>query len=103
MRHHSMFKKNIYFQNLPAESEMNNLNTHKKVILQGVHRGRSDAAEIEINVMDIECTDWRIGDMERLVYEVEACTQRRNDNAKKIDWGFTNKKADEKLSNHYAP
>ena len=60
-------------------------------------------AEIEINVMDIECTDRRIEDMETLAHEVAAWTRRRNDHEKKIDWKFTSEKADEKLSKHYVP
>jgi len=102
---------------------MDNLNTHKeksfyeafseeeaKRILDKIefhytpkHASWLNAAEIEINVMDIECTDRRIRDMEILEYEVAAWTQRRNDNEKKINWKFTSKKADEKLSKYYVP
>jgi len=67
------------------------------------HASWLNAAEIEINVMDIECTDRRIEDMEILAYEVAACTKRRNDNEKKINWEFTSENADEKLSKHYVP
>jgi hypothetical protein len=65
------------------------------------HASWLNAAEIEINVMDIECTGKRIGDMDTLVQEVAAWTQRRNDHEKKIDWKFTSEKADEKLSKYY--
>ena len=102
---------------------MDNLNTHKeksfyeafseeeaKRILDKIefhytpkHASWLNAAEIEINVMDIECTDRRIEDMEILAYEVAAWTQRRNDNKKKINWKFTSDKADEKLSEFYVP
>lgn len=97
---------------------MDNLNTHKeksfyeafseeeaKRILDKIefhytpkHASWLNAAEIEINVMDIECTDRRIGDMNILAYEVAAWTQRRNDKEKKISWEFTSEKADDKLS-----
>jgi len=60
-----------------------------------------NAAEIEINVMDIECTGRRIGDMETLAREVAAWTKRRNDQKKKINWKFTKERADKKLSKHY--
>ena len=100
---------------------MDNLNTHKeksfyeafseeeaKRILSKIefhytpkHASWLNAAEIEINVMDIECTDRRIEDMELLAYEVAAWTRGRNDNEKKINWGFTSESADEKLSKHY--
>ena len=53
------------------------------------HASWLNAAEIEINVMDIECTNRRIGDMEELTHEVGAWTKRRNDHQKKIEWKFT--------------
>jgi hypothetical protein len=51
--------------------------------------------------MDIECTGRRIGDMETLKQEVGAWTKRRNENKKKIEWKFTRKNADEKMSKYY--
>jgi len=65
------------------------------------HASWLNAAEIEINVMDIECTGRRIGDMETLAKEVAAWTKRRNDQEKKINWKFTREKADKKLSKYY--
>ncbi len=35
--------------------------------------------EIEINMMDIECTDRRIGDVETLIHDVGEWTKRRNE------------------------
>ena len=65
------------------------------------HASWLNAAEIEISVMDIECTGRRIGDRETLNREVAAWTERRNRGKKKIDWKFTKEKADKKLSKHY--
>jgi hypothetical protein len=65
------------------------------------HASWLNAAEIEINVMDIECTGRRIGDIKTLAREVGAWTRRRNDQKKKIDWKFTRDKADKKLSKYY--
>lgn len=65
------------------------------------HASWLNAAEIEINVMDIECTGRRIGDMETLTHEVAAWSMRRNDQKKKISWKFTREKADKKLSKYY--
>ncbi|KKG16442.1 hypothetical protein EO94_07210, partial [Methanosarcina sp. 2.H.T.1A.3] len=65
------------------------------------HASWLNAAEIEINVMDIECTNRRIGDMEKLTHEVGAWTKRRNEYEKKIEWKFTKKNADEKMSKYY--
>ena len=88
---------------------MDNPNTHKEKSFQiefhytPKHASWLNAAEIEINVMDIECTDRRIEDMGLLAYEVAAWTKRRNGEGKKINWAFTSENADEKLSKHYVP
>jgi hypothetical protein len=67
------------------------------------HASWLNAAEIEINVMDIECTGRRIADKETLVREVAAWTERRNKQRKKINWKFTRDKTDKKLSKYYVP
>jgi transposase len=67
------------------------------------HASWLNAAEIEITVMDIECTGRRIGDLETLAREVTAWTKRRNEQKKKINWKFTREKANKKLSKHYVP
>ena len=65
------------------------------------HASWLNAAEIEIGVMDAECTGRRIGDRETLAREVEAWTRMRNSRKKKIDWRFTKERADQKLSRYY--
>ena len=65
------------------------------------HASWLNAAEIEINVMDIECTGRRIGDKEMLAREVASWTERRNNQKKKINWKFTREKADKKLAKYY--
>lgn len=67
------------------------------------HASWLNAAEIEINVMDIECTGRRIGDMGTLGQQVAAWTRRRDEQKKKIDWKFTRERADRKLSKYYVP
>jgi len=67
------------------------------------HGSWLNAAEIEIGVMDTECTRRRIGDLETLNREVGAWARRRNMHKDKIDWRFTREKADKKLSKHYVP
>jgi len=52
---------------------MDHLNTHKEKSFYEAFS--EDEAEIEINVMDIKCTDRRIRDREILAYEVAAWTQ----------------------------
>lgn len=66
-----------------------------------IHASWLNAAEIEINVMDIECTGKRIGDRGTLSSEVAAWTEKRNEQNKKINWKFTKEKADEKMSKYY--
>lgn len=98
-----------------------NLNTHKekslyatfsddeaKRILNRIefhytpkHASWLNAAEIEINVMDIECTGRRIGDQRTLIWEVAAWANRRNDQKKKINWKFTRDNADKRMSKYY--
>ena len=65
------------------------------------HASWLNVAEVEIGAMDAECTGRRIKDKETLRKEVRAWTNRRNKQEKKIDWGFTKQKADEKLSRYY--
>ena len=100
---------------------MDNLNTHNEKAFYGAfsrdeaerildqiefhytpkHASWLNAAEVEINVMDIECTDRRISDMNILTHEVASWTKRRNDHETKINWTFTKEKANEKLSKYY--
>lgn len=65
------------------------------------HASWLNVAEIEIGVMDRECTDRRIKDKEMLTQEVKAWTTRRNQRRKKINWTFTKEKADKKLGKYY--
>ncbi len=65
------------------------------------HASWLNVAEIEIGVMDAECTRRRIPDKELLRQEVIAWERKRNNQKKKIDWKFTRQKADEKLSKYY--
>lgn len=65
------------------------------------HASRLNVAEIEIGVMDTECTGRRIKSKEMLAQEVEAWTKRRNKQRKKINWAFTKQKADKKLGKYY--
>lgn len=58
-------------------------------------------AEIEINMMDRECLDRRIGQEKILKREIKHWVNQRNKARKKIQWSFTKKNADKKLSKHY--
>ena len=65
------------------------------------HASWLNVAEIEIEVMDHECTNRRIKDKNTLTKEVAKWNIRRNRQRKKINWTFTKQKADEKLGKHY--
>jgi hypothetical protein len=126
MKDFALFVKMLVDKEYPDDVEVirlvtDNLNTHKEKafyetfskeeaesILNKIefhytpkHASWLNAAEIEINVMDIECTGRRIGDKETLAREVAAWTKRRNEQKKRINWKFTRDKADMKLSRYY--
>jgi len=65
------------------------------------HASWLNIAEIEINVLDVECTGRRMGNKEFLTKELEVWEKRRNQQKKKIVWKFTKQDADKKLSKYY--
>jgi hypothetical protein len=65
------------------------------------HASWLNMAEIEIGILDRQCTGRRIGDEMRLRSEVLAWEQQRNQERRRIDWKFTRQDADRKLSQHY--
>jgi hypothetical protein len=87
------------FPNEEVEELLNKIEFH----YTPKHASWLNVAEIEINVMDIECTGRRIGDRETLITEIKAWMERRNKNKNKIDWRFTKEDADKKLSKYYIP
>jgi hypothetical protein len=58
-------------------------------------------AEIEIGILDKQCLNSRIATEAKLISEVAAWQQRRNQQRKTINWTFTRAKADKKLSKYY--
>jgi len=96
----NIHKEKAFYEAL-SEEEANKIMDKIEFHYTPKHASWLNAAEIEINVMDMECTNRRIGDIETLTNEVNAWTKRRNDNKKKINWKFTKKSADEKLSKYY--
>lgn len=72
-----------------------------KFIYTPKHGSWLNMAEIEINIMDRQCTGGRIANKEDLILNLEAWTKYRNQNESKIHWSFTKKDADRKLSKHY--
>jgi hypothetical protein len=110
------FRKTNYIQLV-----LDNLNTHfegslietfgkrkttrllKKIrfIYTPKHGSWLNMAEIEINIMDRQCTGGRIESKERLTSDVMIWSKGRNDKQCNIEWKFTRQDADKKLSKHY--
>lgn len=65
------------------------------------HGSWLNMAEIEINMMDRECLARRIGKGDELKNEIAHWSQQRNKAKKRINWSFTKKDADKKLSKYY--
>jgi len=72
-----------------------------KFIYTPKHGSWLNMAEIEINIMDRQCTGGRIGSQEKLTTELCVWSKRRNETGCPIDWKFTRQEADKKLSKHY--
>ena len=65
------------------------------------HASWLNMAEIEIGIMERQCTGRRIGSETVLASEVAAWQHRRNDAGVGIEWKFTRQDADRKLAKHY--
>jgi hypothetical protein len=65
------------------------------------HASWLNMAEIEIGIMERQCTGRRIGTEPLLKSETAAWQQRRNEDKAKIHWTFTRQDADKKLSRYY--
>lgn len=65
------------------------------------HGSWLNMAEIEISIMDRECLARRIGRAEVLEHELACWARQRNKAKRKIQWSFTRKQADQKLSKYY--
>lgn len=65
------------------------------------HASWLNMAEIEIGIMDRQCTGGRLTNEALLKTEVDAWMCRRNRDRKRIEWKFTKQDADKKLARHY--
>lgn len=65
------------------------------------HASWLNMAELEIGIMEKQCTGRRLDSEKLLTSEVAIWQQRRNEQKRGIDWKFTRQKADEKLGAHY--
>jgi len=111
----------VYAQARLIHLVLDNLNTHFRASFEEVlgleaasaflarvrfhytpkHASWLNMAEIEIGILDRQCTGRRIGEEARLRSEVLAWEQGRNQARCRIEWKFTRQDADQKLSRHY--
>jgi len=115
--------ENVYAATATVHLVLDNLNTHFRktfvdvlgkaaatLLLRRVtfhytpqHASWLNMAEIEIGIMDRQCTGQRIATAELLQTEVQSWQQQRNTAKRGIEWTFTRQDADRKLSSHYVP
>lgn len=72
-----------------------------KFIYTPKHASWLNMAEIEINIMDRQCTGGRMENKEKLTTQVQQWAKNRNKAKATIEWKFTQQQADKKLSKHY--
>lgn len=72
-----------------------------KFIYTPKHGSWLNMAEIEINIMDRQCTGGRIESKKLLESNVMIWSKERNRKQCEIEWKFTRQDADKKLSKHY--
>ena len=65
------------------------------------HASWLNMAELEIGIMEKQCTGRRLSNQTIVAAEVTAWQERRNEERQVIDWTFTRTDADRKLSRHY--
>lgn len=65
------------------------------------HASWLNMAEIEINVLETQCLDRRIGDEKTLKVEIKEWQKRRNKQKAKINWNFTKRDAYDKMKKYY--
>jgi hypothetical protein len=65
------------------------------------HGSWLNMAEIEINIMERQCTGARIGSKQQLKKKIAHWASQRNKSKCRIEWKFTRQEADKKLSKHY--
>jgi len=100
---------------------LDNLNTHFRVCFEDVlgpaaaaallehvdfhytpkHASWLNMAELEIGIMERQCTGRRLASTNLLISEVAAWQQQRNIEKHGIQWRFTRQDADRKLGRHY--
>ena len=89
------------FQDVMGESAAADLLRRVEFHYTPKHASWLNMAEIEIGIMERQCTGRRMSSEEALSTEVQEWRQQRNDERRGIDWKFTRQDADRKMSRHY--
>lgn len=92
--------KQSFFETF-SKQECNRLLKKVKFIYTPKHASWLNMAEIEINLLELECLDRNIGNRFKLEKQVLVWCNENNAEKRKIYWSFTRYKADKKLSKYY--
>ena len=65
------------------------------------HASWLNLAELELGIMERQCTGRRLASAELLASELQAWQQQRNEARALLHWSFTRQDADRKLGRHY--
>lgn len=84
-----------------APAEARRLIDKLEVVYTPKHGSWLNIAEIELGVLNRQCTGARIGEKSELIEKADAWERRRNSATKKIDWQFTTADARIKLRRLY--
>jgi len=72
-----------------------------EIVYTPKHGSWLNMAEIELNVLNMQCLNRRIDNIEKIDSEIKAWTVNRNNYNKPIDWQFTTAQARIKLKHLY--
>lgn len=65
------------------------------------HASWLNLAELELGIMERQCTGRRLASADLLASELHAWQQQRNEAGARLHWSFTRQDADRKLGRHY--
>ena len=100
MDNYSTHVISAFYEIFPPE-EARQLRDRFEFIYTPKHGSWLNMAEIELHVLNGQCLNRHIPTMEKIIAEVNAWQNQRNNKNTKINWRFTNKKARIKLKRLY--
>lgn len=100
MDNYGTHKPGAFYETFEAK-EAKKLLDRFEFVFTPKHGSWLNMAEIELNVLQGQCLNKRIGNIEKIISEVDAWQKHRNAMTKKIDWQFTVDDARIKLKRLY--